>query len=222
MFAFIFPQKRLLCMVLTRQDFNNIYRHKYMITIKSSEFITGAVSPKQFPPDKFPEIVFVGRSNVGKSSLINSLLNRKNLARVGNTPGKTREINFFLINEAFRFVDLPGFGYAKVSKTEMEKWKKYIESYLCAKRDIRVVVHIVDARHPGLENDLLMADFLNSLELPSCIVANKVDKLKKNEIAKSIREITDIFGREPILFSAFKKKGKPELWQFLEKQLNNK
>ncbi len=192
-----------------------------MTIIKSSEFITGAVDPKQFPPNNLPEIAFAGRSNVGKSSLINSLLNRKGLARIGNTPGKTREINFFLINEAFRFVDLPGFGYAKVSKKEKAKWRKYIESYLCAGRNIKVIVHVVDARHPGLENDLLMADFLNNTELPSCIVANKVDKLKKNAIAKSVREITDIFGKEPILFSVLKKRGKAELWNTLDRYLDN-
>jgi GTP-binding protein len=190
-----------------------------MITIKSSEFITGAVDKKQFPQDNMPEIAFVGRSNVGKSSLINNLLNRRALARVGNTPGKTREINFFLINQNFRFVDLPGFGYAKASKKEMERWRQYIESYLCSKRNIVGIVHIVDARHPGLENDLLMADFLNNMELLSCIVANKVDKLKKNEIAKSAREITDTFGKEPILFSSLKKRGKAELWTVLERWL---
>jgi GTP-binding protein len=192
-----------------------------MITIKSSEFITGAVDVKQFPQNNLPEIAFVGRSNVGKSSLINNLLNRKALARVGKTPGKTREINFFLINEAFRFVDLPGFGFAKVSKKEKARWRQYIESYLCSKRNIKAVVHVVDARHPGLENDLLMADFLNNTELLSCIVANKVDKLKQNEITKSVRQITDIFGKEPILFSALKKRGKAELWTTLERWLGN-
>lgn len=187
--------------------------------IKSSEFITGAVDKKQFPIDNIPEIAFVGRSNVGKSSLINNLLNRRALARVGNTPGKTREINFFLINEEFRFVDLPGFGFAKVSKKEMQRWRKYIESYLYSKRNIKAIVHVVDARHPGLENDLLMADFLNNADLLSCIVANKVDKLKQNEIAKSVRKITDIFGKEPILFSAVKNRGKAELWATLERWL---
>jgi len=190
-----------------------------MITIKSSEFITGAVDPKQFPIDNLPEIAFVGRSNVGKSSLINNLLNRRALARIGNTPGKTREINFFLINEAFRFVDLPGFGFAKVSKKEKARWRQYIESYLCSKRNIKAIVHVVDARHPGLENDLVMADFLNNTELLSCIVANKVDKLKQNEIAKSARKINDIFGKEPILYSTLKNRGRSELWTTLERWL---
>ncbi|MFA6716060.1 MAG: ribosome biogenesis GTP-binding protein YihA/YsxC [Victivallaceae bacterium] len=190
-----------------------------MILIKSSRFITGAVDKKQFPQDNLPEIAFAGRSNVGKSSLINNLLNRKTLVKVGNTPGKTREINFFLVNEAFRFVDLPGFGYAKVSKSEQERWKNYIESYLFSKRDIRAVVHVVDARHPGLENDLLMADFLNHAGLPSCIVANKADKLKKNETAKAVKQIADIFGKQPILYSTLKKRGKAELWKVLESWL---
>ena len=189
--------------------------------IKSSEFITGAVEPKQFPENNLPEIAFVGRSNVGKSSLINNLLNRRALARIGNTPGKTREINFFLINESFRFVDLPGFGFAKVSKKEKARWRKYIESYLCSKRNIKAIVHVVDARHPGLENDLIMADFLNNNELLSCIVANKVDKLKQNDIAKSSREIIEIFGKEPILYSTLKNRGKSELWTTLERWLTN-
>ncbi len=187
--------------------------------IKSSEFITGAVEPKQFPDDNIPEIAFAGRSNVGKSSLINNLLNRKALARIGNTPGKTREINFFLINESFRFVDLPGFGYAKVSKKEKERWRRYIEAYLCSKRNIKAIVHVVDARHPGLENDLIMADFLNNTGLLSCIVANKIDKLKKNEIIKSSREIVEIFGKDPILYSTLKNQGKAELWKTLERWL---
>jgi GTP-binding protein len=187
--------------------------------VKSSEFITGAVGPEQFPGNNLPEIAFAGRSNVGKSSLINNLLNRKALARVGNTPGKTREINFFLINESFRFVDLPGFGYAKVSKKERERWRQYIEAYLLAGRNIKAIVHIVDARHPGLENDLIMADFLHNTKLPHCIVANKVDKLKQNEIAKSSRAITEIFGQKPILYSTLKNRGKAELWKTLDQWL---
>ena len=189
--------------------------------IKSSEFITGAVEPKQFPENNLPEIAFVGRSNVGKSSLINNLLNRRALARIGNTPGKTREINFFLINESFRFVDLPGFGFAKFSNKDKARWRKYIESYLCSKRNIKAIVHVVDARHPGLENDLIMADFLNNTELLSCIVANKVDKLKQNDIAKSSKEIIEIFGKEPILYSTLKNRGKAELWKTLDRWLGN-
>ena len=187
--------------------------------VTSSEFITGAVDKKQFPEDNLPEIAFVGRSNVGKSSLINNLLNRRALARIGNTPGKTREINFFLVNESLRFVDLPGFGFAKVSKKEKERWRRYIESYLLSKRNIKAIVHVVDARHPGLENDLIMADFLNNTELLSCIVANKIDKLKQNEIAKSAKKITEIFGKEPILYSTLKNRGKSELWQTLDRWL---
>lgn len=189
--------------------------------VKSSEFITGAVDPKQFPGDKLPEIAFAGRSNVGKSSLINNLLNRRALARVGNTPGKTREINFFMVNESFRFVDLPGFGYAKVSKKEMERWRQYIEAYLLSERNIKAIVHIVDARHPGLENDLIMADFLRNAKLPTCIVANKVDKLKQNEITKSSNAIAEIFGSKPILYSTLKNRGKAELWKTLEQWLYN-
>ena len=190
-----------------------------MINIKSSNFITGAVEKKQFPSENLAEIVFAGRSNVGKSSLINSLLGRRALARVGNTPGKTREINFFLINDAFRFVDLPGFGYAKVSRKEMDRWKNYIETYFRSDRNIKMIVHVVDARHPGLENDLMMAEFLNQTGLPGCIVANKADKLKKNDLVKCVRKITEIFGQEPVLYSTLKKRGKAELWNIIEQGL---
>jgi GTP-binding protein len=190
-----------------------------MINIKNSKFITGAVEEKQFPRESLPEIVFAGRSNVGKSSLINSLLGRRSLARIGNTPGKTREINFYLVNDAFRFVDLPGFGYAKVSRKEMDRWKNYIETYLNSGRDIKMVIHIVDARHPGLENDLMMADFLKQTGLPGCIVANKADKLKKNDLTKCVRKISEVFGQEPVLYSTLKKRGKTELWNVLEREL---
>ncbi|MDD5728689.1 MAG: ribosome biogenesis GTP-binding protein YihA/YsxC [Victivallales bacterium] len=192
-----------------------------MINIKSAEFITGAVDKKQFPSSSLPEIVFAGRSNVGKSSLINSLLGRRSLARVGNTPGKTREINFFLVNEAFRFVDLPGFGYAKVAGKELDRWKSYIETYFSSGRHIKMVVHVIDARHPGLDNDLTMADFLKASGLPGCIVAGKADKLKQNERLKSVRRITEIFGQEPVLYSALKKSGRTELWNVLEAALKN-
>lgn len=193
-----------------------------MITIKTSEFIVGAVEQSQFPNDNRPEIAFVGRSNVGKSSMINCLLNRRGLAHVGATPGKTREINFFLINEAFRLVDLPGFGYAKVSKSDKERWQKYIETYLVASgRNLKGVVHLIDARHPGQENDLLMASFVKSTGIECIVVANKIDKLKKNEIAKNLRIIEEIFGVKPIAFSAEKKQGRPELWTRLEQWLNS-
>lgn len=187
-----------------------------MITIHSAEFLLGAVSVNQFPANNLPEIAIAGRSNVGKSSLINCMLNRKNLTYVGNTPGKTREINFFLINEVFRFVDLPGFGYAKVSKKEKEKWRGFIEGYLSAERNIKGVIQLVDSRHPGQENDIVMTDFLNAVGLPSCLVATKIDKLSNNQKAKSMKQFDDIFGCKPLPFSSVKKQGKPELWKVIE------
>ncbi|MBN2643051.1 MAG: YihA family ribosome biogenesis GTP-binding protein [Victivallales bacterium] len=193
-----------------------------MITIKSSEFIVGAVDKQQFPTTPLPEIAFAGRSNVGKSSTLNCLVNRKSLAHVGATPGKTREINFFLINEAFRFVDLPGFGYAKVSKTDKERWQRYIEDYLTApNRDLKGVIHVVDARHPGLENDLLMAEFLKKTGISYIVAANKIDKLKKNDVARQLRTMEQAFSADIIPFSAEKKTGRPELWQTIEKMLNS-
>jgi GTP-binding protein len=188
-----------------------------MITIKSAEFLLGATDASQFPNDNSPEIVFVGRSNVGKSSTINHLLNRKKLAYVGRTPGKTREINFYLINEKFRFVDLPGFGYAKVALKEREKWQRYIESYFNGRgKEIKGIVHIIDLRHPGQEYDFLMRDYIDQLGCPSVLVGNKSDKLKKKEVAKMVQKTTDLFGVKPILFSAEKRVGRPELWKKIE------
>ncbi|MCP3968114.1 MAG: YihA family ribosome biogenesis GTP-binding protein [Lentisphaerae bacterium] len=191
------------------------------MTIKTSNFEMGAVSTKQFPNDNLPEFAFAGRSNVGKSSLINCLVNRNGLARSSSTPGKTREINFFLINEAFRFVDLPGFGYAKVAKQEQAKWQAYIDSYLCSKRNIRGVIHLVDSRHPGLDNDLMMAEFIKHTNLRCILVANKVDKLKKNQIQKNKAQMTKIFGQEPIMFSTSSKLGKSQLWSTIEEWMKN-
>ncbi|QSH42580.1 YihA family ribosome biogenesis GTP-binding protein [Lentisphaerota bacterium] len=191
------------------------------MTIKTTEFVMGAVSSKQFPNDNLPEFAFAGRSNVGKSSLINCLVNRNSLARSSSTPGKTREINFFLINAAFRFVDLPGFGYAKVARQEQIKWQAYIDSYLCSKRNIRGVIHLVDSRHPGLDNDLMMAEFIKQTGLRCAVVANKVDKLKKNQIAKSKARIAEIFGQEPIMFSTSSKLGRKQLWSTVENWLYN-
>lgn len=190
--------------------------YRLMITLKTSEFEIGAVSPNQFPKDQLPEVAVAGRSNVGKSSLINFMLNRRKLTYVGNTPGKTREVNFFLINEAFRFVDLPGFGYAKVSQKEKEKWQGYIESYLSNRPNLKGVIHLVDSRHPGQKNDLMMAEYLKGLNQRTCVVATKIDKLKKNQRIKSMREIEQIFGSKPIQFSSLKKIGKPELWNVIE------
>jgi GTP-binding protein len=191
--------------------------------IKQSEFITSAVLPKQYPEDNRMEIAFVGRSNVGKSSIINSITNRKSLAKVSGTPGKTRLINFFLINNTFYFVDLPGYGYAKVSKVEKESWGKIIESYLLNRPQLKTVVLLVDSRHKPTGDDILMYKWIKYYGHNTLIVATKKDKLKKSEISKSeklIRETLELSENEKVMFfSSLNKEGREELLQVLSDEL---
>ncbi|MBN2856941.1 MAG: YihA family ribosome biogenesis GTP-binding protein [Candidatus Delongbacteria bacterium] len=148
--------------------------------IKSSEFVISSASGKNIEIDRLPEIIFTGKSNVGKSSLINSILNRKRLAKTGNTPGKTKLINFFLVNSAFYFVDLPGYGYAAVSKTEREKWSKMIKTYLNASNSIKLAFSILDIRHKPTQNDITLIEMFNSMNIPQIIILNKKDKISNN------------------------------------------
>ncbi|OPJ60295.1 ribosome biogenesis GTP-binding protein YihA/YsxC [Clostridium oryzae] len=173
--------------------------------IKQCEFITSAVKRTQYPIDNRPEIAFVGRSNVGKSSIINALTMRKNLAKVGNTPGKTRLINFFLINNEFYLVDLPGYGYAKVSKVERKKWGEIIEEYLTQRENLKKVVLLVDSRHKPTEDDILMLNWIRHYGYNVTVVATKIDKLTKNELRKNesiIRETLKIDKEELYFFSS--------------------
>ncbi|GLC31462.1 ribosome biogenesis GTP-binding protein YihA/YsxC [Clostridium omnivorum] len=183
--------------------------------IKQSEFIISAVKPQQYPTDNRCEIAFVGRSNVGKSSLINSLTNRRKLAKVSGTPGKTRLINFFLINSSFYLVDLPGYGYAKVSKTEKASWGKIIETYLVKRPQLKKVVLLVDCRHKPTGDDIMMYEWIKHYGYDIAIVATKSDKLTKNELVKSeklIRETLKLEKEKRIFyFSSLSKKGKEEL-----------
>jgi GTP-binding protein len=183
--------------------------------IKQSEFITSAVSKTQYPTDNRAEIAFVGRSNVGKSSIINTLTNRRGLAKVSGTPGKTRLINFFLINNTFYLVDLPGYGYAKVSKGEKESWGKFIEMYLINRPQLQRVVLLVDCRHKPTSDDILMYKWIKHYGYNTLVVATKKDKLTKNELVKSekvIRETLELPKDEKIYyFSSLKKEGKEEL-----------
>lgn len=154
-----------------------------------------AASPLQYPVTGLPEIAFAGRSNVGKSSLINALINRKNFAKTSSTPGLTRLINFYNVNNKFYLVDLPGYGYAKVSKSEMKKWRNVIDSYLeSARPQLKLLLHIVDIRHEPTENDILMNKWIkaNSDKFETLVVANKADKLKKAQINDHIKRISDI------------------------------
>lgn len=183
--------------------------------IKQSEFITSAVTPYQYPEDDKLEVAFVGRSNVGKSSIINSLTNRKGLAKVSSTPGKTRLINFFLINNKYHLVDLPGYGYAKVSKTEKATWGKIIESYLLNRPQLKKVVLLVDSRHKPTGDDILMYKWIKYYGHNTLVVATKKDKLKKSEIPKSeklIRETLELDKDEKVMFfSSLNKEGKEEV-----------
>jgi GTP-binding protein len=183
--------------------------------IKQSEFITSAVTRIQYPEDIRPEIAFVGRSNVGKSSIINALTNRRGLAKVSGTPGKTRLVNFFLINNSFYLVDLPGYGYAKVSKSEKESWGKTIETYLTAREQLKKIILLVDCRHKPTGDDVLMFNWIKHFGYRTTIVATKSDKLTKNELRKSeivIRQTLQLTSEEKLLFfSSLKKVGVEQL-----------
>ncbi|MBL0331368.1 MAG: YihA family ribosome biogenesis GTP-binding protein [Chlorobiota bacterium] len=157
--------------------------------IKSTDFILSAAKPSQFPNTPLPEIAFSGRSNVGKSTLLNLLTNRKSLAKTSGTPGKTQQINFFRINNNLHFVDLPGYGYAKVSKTDREDWKKLIESYFNSREQLRIVMALSDIRHktPTIDSELFL--WLDSMDIPFVIVLTKSDKLSKNAIENKLQEV---------------------------------
>ena len=184
------------------------------MNLNQVEFLKSAASTKDFPGDRLPEIAFAGKSNVGKSSVINRLLNRKNFARVGERPGKTIHVNYFVVDKKCYFVDLPGYGYAQVSQKEKERWGKLMEDYFAAGR-IDLGVLIVDYRHPPTKNDITMADWFIQSGCPFVVVANKMDKLKKSELEPNlvtIREDLDLPEGTPIIpFSAEKGNGKDEL-----------
>lgn len=187
--------------------------------IKQSEFIISAVTKKQYPDDNKIEIAFVGRSNVGKSSLINTLTNRRKLAKTSSTPGKTRLINFFLINNEFYFVDLPGYGYAKVSKEAKKTWGKMIEDYLTNRPQLKRVLLLVDCRHKPTGDDIMMYEWIKHYNYDVTIVATKSDKLTRNELNKNtkiIREALKLEKNDKLMyFSSLKKQGKEELLEEL-------
>ena len=178
------------------------------------EFLISAAAPKDFPNSRLPEIAFAGKSNVGKSSVINRILNRKNFARVGDKPGKTIHVNYFTVDKQCYFVDLPGYGYAQVSQKEKERWGKLMEDYFAAGR-ITLGVLIVDYRHAPTNNDITMASWFIQSGCPFVVVANKMDKLKKSELAPNLVTIREDLGLSEdtviIPFSAEKGNGKDEL-----------
>lgn len=182
------------------------------------EFLISAAAPKDFPASRLPEIAFAGKSNVGKSSVINRILNRKNMARVGEKPGKTIHVNYFIIDKKCYFVDLPGYGYAQVSQKEKERWGKLMEDYFAAGR-IDLGVMIVDHRHAPTNNDITMARWFIDSGCPFVVVANKLDKVKKSQVASTLETIRlDLElpeGTPVISFSAEKGNGKDELVKYI-------
>ncbi len=191
--------------------------------IKKAEFVSSFVDTKGLPQDNFPEIALVGRSNVGKSSLINKLVNRKNLAKSSSTPGKTRLINYYLINNEWYMVDLPGYGFAKVSKAEKEKWGKMIEKFLSTREQLQGVIQLIDIRHAPSQNDIIMMEWLQHHELPILLVATKADKVSRNEKHKNLAVINKTLnllpGQTPIPFSAESGEGVEEVKAALEEIL---
>ena len=188
------------------------------MNLQNVEFLISAASPKDFPQTRLPEIAFAGKSNVGKSSVVNRLLQRKNFARVGEKPGKTIHVNYFTVDKCSYFVDLPGYGYAKVSQAEKDRWSRLMEDYFAAGR-IDLGVLIVDARHAPTNNDITMARWFLDSGCPFVVVANKLDKLKKSEIApnlQTIREDLELPESCPVIpFSAEKGDGRDELMKYI-------
>ncbi len=185
------------------------------LVIKTIEFIGPmAIKGGWRPPAELPEIAFAGRSNVGKSSLLNRLMRRKSFARVSNTPGRTREINFFRVNDAFVLADLPGYGYARISKTRKAEWKPLIEGYLADSPTLQGVVLLLDVRHDPTEDDRLMLDFLADVGAPTIVAATKIDKLKASEAAPRVQALADQLGLDAdqiVPFSARTGAGRDEL-----------
>ncbi len=196
-----------------------------MIIKNASHEIT-AVKPNQYPVTGFPEIAFAGRSNVGKSSIINTLVNRKSLARVGSTPGKTRQINFFDVNEKFYLVDLPGYGFASVSKEMKATWSNIIETYLYSRKEnfLRMVVLLVDIRHSPSKDDIMMYQWLKGFGLNTLIIANKADKISRGQInprINDIRKVLQLDAAEKVIpFSTSNRLGLEKVWAEFDNALN--
>ena len=192
--------------------------------VKNPKFEISAVSPKQYPQNGLPEIVLVGKSNVGKSSFINTMINRKKLARTSSEPGKTRQINFYNIDDSFYFVDLPGYGYSKMSKKEQDQVGHFIEEYLFNRHEIALIIFLIDIRHSPTANDRLMYNYIISSGLPCIILANKADKIavtKVNDTVKTLQKELNPIGDIPTFpFSSERKIYKDDVWNFLDNFFN--
>jgi GTP-binding protein len=198
---------------------SNENRYSEPMKIATVTFLKSATHPTHYPDHDLPEVAFAGRSNVGKSSLINALVNRKSLAKTSGTPGKTRLINFFLVNNRLSFVDLPGYGFAKVSQSVKKNWGPMIETYLRDRKNLRLVVVILDIRRDPSEDDLSLVRWLSHYDRPVLFVLTKADKLSKNQAIVRVRKIRAFLGDESgadmVLFSAKTGIGKDVIWQKL-------
>ncbi len=191
--------------------------------IKNPKFEISAVGPKQYPSQGLPEIVLVGKSNVGKSSFVNTMIHRKKLARTSSEPGKTRQINFYNMDDKFYFVDLPGYGYSKMSKKEQEQVGKFIENYLFHREEISLIIFLIDIRHSPTANDKLMYQYIISSGLPCLILANKADKIAITKVVptvKSLQKQLNPIGDIPTLpFSSERKIYEDEVWKIIEQYI---
>ncbi|WP_070120846.1 ribosome biogenesis GTP-binding protein YihA/YsxC [Bacillus marinisedimentorum] len=189
--------------------------------VTKAEIVISAVKPEQYPGEGYPEIALAGRSNVGKSSFINKMINRKNLARTSQKPGKTQTLNFYNINDSLYFVDVPGYGFAKVSKKEKEKWGRMIEEYMTTSNRLKGVVQIIDLRHPPSNDDIMMYDFLKHYGIPVLIVATKADKIPKGKWQKHLKVVKETLEMEAedeaVIFSAETAQGKDQAWSAIER-----
>ncbi|UXS22753.1 ribosome biogenesis GTP-binding protein YihA/YsxC [Staphylococcus delphini] len=180
------------------------------------DILISAVKPEQYPELDLPEVALSGRSNVGKSTFINSMIGRKNMARTSQQPGKTQTLNFFNIDNQLIFVDVPGYGYAKVSKKQRETFGKMIETYITTREALKLVIQLVDLRHPPTEDDVLMYDFLKYYDIPTLIIATKEDKIPKGKVQKHIKIIKEKLELEPgdqiISYSSIEKKKQDQIW----------
>lgn len=193
--------------------------------VKNPKFEVSAVRQNQYPTNGLPEIVLVGKSNVGKSSFVNTMINRKKLARTSSEPGKTRQINFYNIDDTFYFVDLPGYGYSKMSKKEQEQVGKFIEEYLLNRNEIALIVFLVDIRHSPTDNDRLMYNYIISSGLPCIILANKADKIaitKVSDTTKNLqKQLNPILDITTLPFSSERKIYKDDVWKILDSYIFN-
>lgn len=194
------------------------------MNIKNPQFQISAVSPKQYPKDGLPQIVLVGKSNVGKSSFINTLVNRKKLARTSSEPGKTRQINFYNMDNMFYFVDLPGYGYSKMSKQEQIKVGNFIEEYLENSKQISLIIFLIDIRHEPTANDKLMYDYIFKTNLPCMVIASKADKIAITKVDEAVPKLQDSLNPLKDLkflpFSSERKIYTQKVWEYIEKFIN--